>query len=124
MGLRITLNQVYDRYQLPVFIAENGLGAVDVPGEDVMVHDPYRIDYLRAHVEQMKEAVKDGVELIDYTMWGFIDIISCGSMEMSKRYGVIYVDQDDEGRGTLTRSRKDSFFWYQKCIASNGEDLA
>ena len=71
----------------------------------------------------MKEAVKDGVELIGYTMWGFIDLVSCGSMEMSKRYGVIYVDQDDAGHGTLARSRKDSFYWYQKCIATNGEDL-
>ena len=74
-------------------------------------------------VEQMKKAVKDGVELIGYTMWGFIDLVSCGSMEMSKRYGVIYVDQDDAGHGTLARSRKDSFYWYQKCIATNGEDL-
>ena len=123
VGLRVTLNQVYDRYQLPVFIAENGLGAVDKVEADGFIHDPYRIDYIKAHVEQMKEAVKDGVELIGYTMWGFIDLVSCGSMEMSKRYGVIYVDQDDAGHGTLARSRKDSFYWYQKCIASNGEDL-
>lgn len=123
IGLRITLNQVYDRYQLPVFIAENGLGARDVVEADGAIHDPYRIDYLKAHVQQMKEAVKDGVELIGYTMWGFIDLVSCGSMEMSKRYGVIYVDQDDAGRGTLARSRKDSFYWYQKCIRSNGESL-
>ena len=123
VGLRVTLNQVYDRYQLPVFIAENGLGAVDKVEADGSIHDPYRIDYIKAHVEQMKEAVKDGVELIGYTMWGFIDLVSCGSMEMSKRYGVIYVDQDDAGHGTLARSRKDSFYWYQKCIATNGEDL-
>lgn len=90
---------------------------------DGSIHDPYRIDYIKAHVEQMKEAVKDGVELIGYTMWGFIDLVSCGSMEMSKRYGVIYVDQDDAGHGTLARRRKDSFYWYQKCIATNGEDL-
>ena len=123
VGLRVTLNQVYDRYQLPIFIAENGLGAVDKVEADGSIRDPYRIDYIKAHVEQMKEAVKDGVELIGYTMWGFIDLVSCGSMEMSKRYGVIYVDQDDAGHGTLARSRKDSFYWYQKCIATNGEDL-
>ncbi len=123
VGLRITLNQVYDRYQLPVFVAENGLGARDVLESDGLVHDPYRIDYLKAHVEQMKEAILDGVELIGYTMWGFIDIVSCGPMEMSKRYGVIYVDQDDEGKGSKKRYKKDSFYWYQKCIESNGEEL-
>ena len=123
-GLRITLNQIYDRYQLPVFIAENGLGAKDGLEADGSVHDPYRIDYLKAHIEQMKEAVIDGVDLIGYTMWGFIDIVSCGPMEMSKRYGVIYVDQDDEGNGTNKRYKKDSFFWYKKCIESNGEDLS
>ncbi len=123
VGLRITLNQIYDRYQLPVFIAENGLGARDVLESDGSVHDPYRIDYLKAHVEQMREAVLDGVDLIGYTMWGFIDIVSCGPMEMSKRYGVIYVDQDDEGKGSGKRYRKDSFYWYQKCIESNGADL-
>lgn len=124
VGLRITLNQIYDRYQLPVFIAENGLGAVDRVEADGSIHDPYRIDYLKAHIQQMKEAIKDGVDLIGYTMWGFIDLVSCGSMEMSKRYGVIYVDLDDAGHGTLARSRKDSFYWYQKCIRTNGEDLA
>jgi 6-phospho-beta-glucosidase len=123
IGLRVTLNQVYDRYQLPVFVAENGLGAIDKVESDGKIHDSYRIDYLREHIKQMKEAVKDGVELLGYTMWGFIDVISCGSMEMSKRYGVIYVDQDDAGNGTLSRSKKDSFYWYQKCIASNGENL-
>lgn len=121
IGLRITLNQVYDRYQLPIFIAENGLGAKDVLETDGSIHDPYRIAYLRDHVIQMKEAMKDGVELIGYTMWGFIDIVSCGSMEMSKRYGVIYVDQDDRGHGSKRRYRKDSFYWYQKCIQSKGE---
>ena len=123
VGLRITLNQIYDRYQLPVFIAENGLGASDILEPDGSIHDPYRIDYLKAHVQQMKEAVRDGVNLIGYTMWGFIDIVSCGSMEMSKRYGVIYVDRDDRGHGSNKRFKKDSFYWYQKCIQSNGEDL-
>ncbi len=123
VGLRVTLNQVYDRYRKPIFVAENGLGAIDKVEEDGSIHDPYRIDYIREHVKQMKEAVIDGVPVIGYTMWGFIDVVSCGSMEMSKRYGVIYVDQDDAGNGTLKRSKKDSFAWYQKCIASNGEDL-
>lgn len=106
-----------------MFVAENGLGARDVLESDGLVHDPYRIDYLKAHVEQMKEAILDGVELIGYTMWGFIDIVSRGPMEMSKRYGVIYVDQDDEGKGSKKRYKKDSFYWYQKCIESNGEEL-
>lgn len=123
VGLRVTLNQIYDRYGLPVFIAENGLGAKDVLEADGTIHDPYRIDYLKAHIEQMKEAIKDGVDLIGYTMWGFIDVVSCGSMEMSKRYGVIYVDRDDRGHGSNRRYKKDSFAWYQKAIASNGEDL-
>lgn len=123
IGLRITLNQVYDRYQLPVFIAENGLGAIDKVEEDGSIHDPYRIDYLKGHIEQMKEAIKDGVDLFGYTMWGFIDVVSCGSMEMSKRYGVIYVDADDSGKGSYNRSKKDSFYWYKKVIESNGEDL-
>ena len=122
-SLRITLNQIYDRYQKPVFVAENGLGAVDVLNEDGTVHDPYRIDYLKGHVEAMKEAIIDGVDLIGYTMWGIIDLVSCGSIEMSKRYGVIYVDSDDRGHGTFDRYKKDSFYWYQKCIVTNGEDL-
>lgn len=123
VGLRVTLNQIYDRYQLPIFIAENGLGATDTFENDKSIHDPYRIAYLKDHVEQMKEAIIDGVDLIGYTMWGFIDIVSCGSMEMSKRYGVIYVDRDDRGNGSNQRYKKDSFYWYKKCIESNGEDL-
>lgn len=122
-GLRITLNQMYDRYRKPLFIAENGLGAVDVLEEDGSVHDPYRIAYLRDHIAAMREAVIDGVDLLGYTMWGIIDLVSCGSIEMSKRYGVIYVDADDEGNGSYDRYKKDSFYWYQKVIASNGEDL-
>lgn len=123
IGLRITLNQIYDRYQLPIFIAENGLGAVDTLTDDLKIHDDYRIDYLKSHIAQMKEAVIDGVDLIGYTMWGIIDIVSCGSMEMSKRYGVIYVDQDDAGNGTKKRYLKDSFYWYQECIKSNAKDI-
>ncbi|GEP18750.1 glycoside hydrolase family 1 protein [Pediococcus argentinicus] len=123
IGLRITLNELWDRYQVPLFVVENGLGAVDKLEEDGHVHDSYRIDYLRAHVEQMKEAVKDGVDLMGYTMWGPIDLISAGTSEMSKRYGFIYVDQDDDGNGSKKRIRKDSFEWYKKVIHSNGEDL-
>lgn len=122
VGLRISLNKLYDRYQLPLFLVENGLGAHDKV-EDSKIHDSYRIDYLRKHIEQMKEAIADGVKLIGYTTWGCIDLISCGTSQMSKRYGFIYVDQDDYGKGTLERIRKDSFYWYKKVIESNGEDL-
>jgi len=122
-GLRISLNQMYDRYQLPLFIAENGIGAFDRLEEDKSIHDDYRIDYLREHIKQMAEAVEDGVDLLGYTMWGIIDIVSCGTIEMSKRYGVIYVDRDDAGKGSNQRFKKDSFFWYQRCIASNGKEL-
>lgn len=123
VGLRISLNDMYDRYQLPLFIAENGLGAKDVVSDDGYIHDDYRIAYLQQHIAQMAEAIHDGVDLIGYTMWGIIDIVSCGTIEMSKRYGVIYVDRDEKGEGTNKRLRKDSFYWYKKCIASNGEDL-
>jgi 6-phospho-beta-glucosidase len=91
--------------------------------EDGKIHDDYRIDYIRKHVEQMKEAIEDGVDLMGYTTWGCIDLISCGTSQMSKRYGFIYVDQDDEGNGPLTRYRKDSFNWYKEVIATNGETL-
>lgn len=121
-GLRYTLNDFYDRYNLPMVIVENGLGAVDTV-EDGKVHDPYRIDYLRAHVEAMDKALVDGVDLIGYTPWGCIDLISAGTGEMKKRYGFIYVDLDNEGNGTRDRIRKDSFYWYKKVISSNGEDL-
>ncbi|KRM89504.1 glycoside hydrolase family 1 protein [Liquorilactobacillus vini] len=123
IGLRITLNELWDRYQKPLFVVENGLGAQDKLVND-QIHDSYRISYLRQHIIQMKEAIKDGVKLLGYTMWGPIDLISFSTSEMSKRYGLIYVDQDDLGRGTLTRIRKDSFYWYQKVIATNGTDLS
>lgn len=123
IGLRITLNKLWDRYQIPLFVVENGLGAVDTLEADETVHDPYRIEYMREHIRQMKEAVCDGVELMGYTSWGCIDLISCGTSQMSKRYGMIYVDQDDEGNGSLKRIRKDSFFWYKQVIESNGEVL-
>ncbi|WP_439425150.1 glycoside hydrolase family 1 protein [Oenococcus alcoholitolerans] len=124
VGLRITLNEMWDRYRKPLFVVENGLGALDKLESDGHIHDGYRIDYLRQHIEQMKEAVKDGVDLMGYTMWGPIDLVSFSTSEMSKRYGFIYVDQDDEGKGSLKRYRKDSFYWYKKVIANNGEDLA
>ena len=120
MGLRITLNKLYDRYQVPLFIVENGLGALDKVEADGSIHDSYRIDYLKAHIEQMYEAIEDGVELMGYTLWGCIDLVSASTSEMSKRYGFIYVDADDEGNGSYDRSRKNSFFWYQKVIETNG----
>lgn len=123
IGLRIALNVIWDRYQKPVFIAENGLGAKDVLEADGSIHDPYRIAYLREHFKAMQEAVEDGVDLIGYTMWGIIDLVSSGTIQMSKRYGTIYVDADDEGNGTFNRFKKDSFNWYKKIIESNGENL-
>ncbi|WNN42930.1 MULTISPECIES: glycoside hydrolase family 1 protein [Winslowiella] len=122
VGLKISLLELYDRYQKPLFIVENGLGSKDIV-EDGKIHDGYRIDYFRSHFEQMAQAVNEGVELMGYTSWGTIDIISAGTSQMTKRYGFIYVDQDDDGNGSLARLRKDSFFWYQKVIASNGRDL-
>ncbi|QOS79188.1 family 1 glycosylhydrolase [Paenibacillus sp. JNUCC31] len=123
IGLRVALNRLYDRYRMPLFIVENGLGATDKLEEDGSIHDTYRIDYLRRHIEQMKEAVADGVELMGFTSWGPIDIISCSTSEMGKRYGFIYVDQDNAGNGTLRRYRKDSFDWYRQVIESNGQIL-
>ena len=124
MGLRITLNEIYDRYRMPMFIVENGLGAVDIPDENGLIQDDYRINYLREHIKAMKDAVElDGVELMGYTAWGPIDLISAGSGQMKKRYGFIYVDLDDEGKGTLERKKKKSFDWYKQVISSNGENL-
>lgn len=124
LGLRATMNQMYDRYQKPLFIVENGLGAVDVPDENGYVVDDYRIAYLREHIKAMKDAVEiDGVDLLGYTSWGCIDLVSAGTGEMKKRYGFIYVDRDNEGNGTLKRTPKKSFNWYKQVIASNGEKL-
>ncbi|MDR0885246.1 MAG: 6-phospho-beta-glucosidase [Clostridiales Family XIII bacterium] len=124
LGLRITMNELYDRYEKPLFIVENGLGAIDTPDENGYVADDYRIDYMRAHIQAMKDAVElDGVDLLGYTMWGPIDLVSAGTGEMKKRYGFIYVDRDNEGNGTLRRSKKKSFEWYKAVIASNGEIL-
>ncbi|QGQ45452.1 6-phospho-beta-glucosidase [Metabacillus sediminilitoris] len=122
-GFRITANQLYDRYQKPLFVVENGLGAVDQLTSDGKVNDDYRIEYMKKHVEEMSEAIKDGVEIIGYTSWGPIDIVSASSGEMKKRYGYIYVDKDNHGQGTLARSKKKSFDWYKKVIESNGEVL-
>ncbi|GBU10936.1 cryptic 6-phospho-beta-glucosidase [Erysipelotrichaceae bacterium] len=124
LGLRITMNELYDRYQKPLFIVENGLGAVDIPDAQGAINDDYRIDYLRAHVQAMNDAINlDGVELLGYTTWGCIDLVSAGTGEMKKRYGFIYVDRDNDGNGTLKRTKKKSFGWYKKVIASAGTDL-
>ncbi|WMC91498.1 glycoside hydrolase family 1 protein [Kineothrix sp. MB12-C1] len=121
LGLRYCLNQYWDRYGLPIFIAENGLGSLDTVEEDGSIHDSYRIAYLSAHIKAMKEAIKDGVNVFGYASWGPIDIVSCSQGEMSKRYGYIYVDLDDRGNGSGKRLKKDSYYWYQKVIESNGE---
>lgn len=124
LGLRITLNSLYDRYQKPLFIVENGLGAVDSADENGNIADDYRIEYLRDHIKAMKDAVnEDGVELIGYTTWGCIDLVAASTGQMKKRYGFIYVDKDDDGNGTLERRRKKSFYWYKEVISSNGEKL-
>ncbi|WP_454962344.1 6-phospho-beta-glucosidase [Eggerthia catenaformis] len=123
-GLRYALNAFYERYEIPLFIVENGFGAIDIKEADGSCHDPYRIDYLREHIKAMKQAVEeDGVDLMGYTPWGCIDCVSFTTGEMKKRYGFIYVDRNNDGSGTLTRSKKDSFDWYKKVIASNGEEL-
>lgn len=123
VGLRYILNFLYDRYQLPLFIVENGLGAKDVVNENGEVIDDYRIQYLNDHLFQVGEAIQDGVEVMGYTCWGPIDLVSASTAQMSKRYGFIYVDRDDQGNGTLERKRKKSFAWYQSVIASQGEAL-
>jgi 6-phospho-beta-glucosidase len=123
IGLRITLNDMSDRYHVPIFIVENGLGAHDELTEDHKIHDAYRIAYLKAHIEAIRDAISDGVNVMGYTPWGCIDLVSCGDCQMTKRYGFVYVDADDDGNGTYDRYRKDSFYWYKKVIASNGSDL-
>ncbi|WP_429170028.1 6-phospho-beta-glucosidase [Aeromonas rivipollensis] len=124
LGLRITMNSLYDRYQKPLFLVENGLGAIDEINAAGEIEDDYRIDYLRAHISAMGDAIADGVPLLGYTSWGCIDLVSASTGEMSKRYGFVHVDRDDAGQGTLARRRKKSFWWYRQVIASNGEDLA
>ncbi|MEF3107708.1 glycoside hydrolase family 1 protein [Raoultella sp. WB_B2P2-3] len=126
-GLRYILNKYYDRYQLPLFIVENGLGAKDVLINEVVgeptVNDDYRIQYLREHLEQVHEAIKDGVPVMGYTAWGCIDLVSASTAQLSKRYGFIYVDRNDDGKGSLARYKKKSFYWYQNVIHSNGAEL-
>ncbi len=124
IGLRYSLSSLYERYELPLFIVENGFGATDQPDDKGYIADDYRIDYLKAHIKEIKKAIViDGVDLIGYTPWGCIDLISFTTGEMKKRYGFIYVDKHDDGSGTLKRSRKKSFDWYKKVIATNGETL-
>lgn len=125
-GLRYLLNQFYDRYQKPLFIVENGLGARDelIEKDGVLtVEDDYRIEYMREHLLQVEEAIEDGVEVLGYTSWGCIDLVSASTAQMSKRYGFIYVDRNDDGSGSMTRYRKKSFYWYRDVIASNGVSL-
>ncbi|MFV0380037.1 MAG: family 1 glycosylhydrolase [Anaerorhabdus sp.] len=122
-GLQYYLEMMYDRYKKPLLIVENGLGAYDTVENDGSIHDDYRIDYYRKHIKSMEQAINNGVDLIAYTTWGCIDLVSAGTGQMSKRYGFIYVDKDDEGKGTMKRSRKDSFYWYKKVILSNGKEL-
>ncbi len=120
-GLRIALNYLYDRYQLPLFVLENGIGGIDKLEDDGTIHDDYRIDYLKKHIEAMKKAIDvDGVDVLGYTVWGCIDLVSASTGERKKRYGLIYVDVDDNGKGTFKRYRKDSFYWYKQLIKNNG----
>ena len=122
VGLRIILNEYWDRWQKPLFIVENGLGAHDEL-VDGTVADDYRISYMNDHLVQVGEAISDGVAVLGYTSWGCIDLVSMSTAEMSKRYGFIYVDRNDDGSGTLQRYRKKSFYWYKDVIASNGATL-
>lgn len=123
LGLRKALMDLYDRYRVPLFIVENGVGAKDVV-EEGRVHDSYRIDYLRDHIQAMKDAIlEDGIDVMGYTLWSSIDLVSASTTQMSKRYGLVYVDCDDYGKGSYERIRKDSSYWYQKVIATNGENL-
>lgn len=120
-GLRYALNDLYDRYQKPLMVVENGLGAKDTVEADGSIHDAYRIDYLRRHIEQMMLAVQDGVDLRGYTPWGCIDLVSASTGEYAKRYGMVYVRRYDDDTGDYARLKKDSFYWYQKVIESNGD---
>lgn len=122
-GLRYSLNEIYDRYRIPLMVVENGLGAKDEIEADGSINDDYRIDYLRKHISEMKKAVEDGVDLMGYTPWGCIDLVSASTGEMAKRYGFIYVEKYDDGTGTLARRKKKSFDWYKNVIESNGENL-
>lgn len=122
-GLRYSLNEIYDRYQIPVMIVENGLGAQDEIKPNGSIMDDYQIEYLRQHIEQMAEAVADGVDLMGYTPWGCIDLVSSSTGEYAKCYGFIYVEKYDDGTGNFARRKKKSFDWYKKVIETNGEIL-
>lgn len=123
VGLRITLNNLYDHYQVPLMVVENGLGALDTVEEDGSIHDQYCINYLQSHVKQMYKAIEDSVDLMGDTWWGCTDLVSASTSEMSKRYGFVYVDADDQGNGSFDRSRKDSFFFYKDLIATRGANI-
>lgn len=123
VGLRYTLHKIYDRYEIPMMIVENGLGAVDKLEIDGTINDQYRIDFLEQHIKEMKKAIDEGVELIGYTMWSPIDIVSSSTGEMKKRYGLIYINRNDNHEGNFERIRKNSFYWYKKLITENGENI-
>lgn len=120
-GLRYTANELWDRYHIPLMIVENGFGAPDTISEDGKIHDDYRIEYLKNHIIAMREAIEDGVNLIGYTMWSALDIVSAGTGEMKKRYGLIYVNRYDDGTGDFARIPKDSYYWYADCMKRNGD---
>lgn len=122
-GLRICLTKMYQRYQLPIIISENGCGWLEQRDKDGLVHDTYRINYVREHIKAVQAALDDGIDVWGYMYWGIIDIVSASTGEYRKRYGMIYVNRDDNGEGDFSRSLKDSYYWYKKVIASNGEDL-
>ncbi len=123
VGFRTALNRIYDRYDLPIFIAENGLGSTDHPDENGYVRDDDRIEYMKGHVREMREAIADGVDVFGYAWWGPMDLVSSGTSEISKCYGMIGIDADNDGNGTYNRFKKKSFYYYKKLIASNGADL-
>jgi 6-phospho-beta-glucosidase len=124
LGLKNALHMLYDRYQIPLLIVENGIGTYDTLENEGEIHDQAHIEYLAKHIAKMKEAIEEGVDLLGYTMWSAIDLCAASTGEVSKRYGFIYVDIDDFGNGTLQRYKKDSFYWYQKVITTNGGDLS
>jgi 6-phospho-beta-glucosidase len=123
LGFRIMLKELYERYEKPIMVVENGLGTYDKLEENHFIHDPYRIDYLRRHICEMEKAAEEGIDLIGYLTWSAMDVVSTSEGMMSKRYGLIYVDRNDDGSGSFCRLRKDSFYWYQRCISTDGKDL-
>ncbi|MFC6465215.1 glycoside hydrolase family 1 protein [Marinilactibacillus sp. GCM10026970] len=123
VGLRIALNDIYDRYELPLMIVENGIGVSEEIADDGKIYDDYRVEYLKKHIVEMEKAIEDGVDLIGYTIWSAVDIVSASTGEMKKRYGIVHVDKYDDGTGTLERRKKESFYWYKKVIETNGESL-